>query len=69
LFHQSSFEYTSVNNRLLILNKIKTDFDFKFDDFRHNFFSELSVNEAIMYNDLIFINKILPFWDIEHINC
>lgn len=69
LFDELSSEYTSGNNRLLVLNKIKSNFDFKFDDFRHNFFSELSENEVIKYGGLVFLNKILPYWDIEHLNC
>jgi hypothetical protein len=69
LFNNLALEYSNLNNnRLVTVSKIKHEFDLKFDVFRHNFFSNLSADKAIKYSSLMLICKIIPFWDIEHIN-
>jgi len=69
LFNNISEKYTIANDRLLVLNTIKNDYDFKFNIFRHDFFSNLTKDEVINYGNLAFIAKIVPYWDIEHLNC
>ncbi len=69
LFNDICANYIASNNRLLVVNEIKNDYDFKFNVFRHDFFSTLSESEVAIYGDLIFLNKIIPYWEIEHLNC
>lgn len=69
LFNDISIQYESENNRLLVVNKIKNDYDFKFNKFRHEFFSNLSIEEVPIYGNLCFVSKLVPFWDIEHLGC
>ncbi len=52
-------------DKLAVLQKIKKDFDFKFDAFRHLFFKNLESVETIKYSNLKFIGIILPYWEIE----
>lgn len=53
------------SDKLKVLEKIKNDFDFKFDCFRNLFFSNLSDEETIQFSELYFINKIIPYWIFE----
>lgn len=69
LFNNIGANYIASNNRLLVVNEIKNDYDFKFNVFRHGFFSTLTESEVAIYGDLIFLNKIIPYWEVEHLNC
>ena len=66
LFNNKSERYCIENKRLITANDIKNDYDFKFDAFRHNFFSNLTVTEVEQFGNLIFISKLIPFWDLEN---
>jgi hypothetical protein len=59
--------YKTKINRLLTLDKIKHQFDFMFDSYRYNFFSGLDESNSIMLSQVMFISKIIPFWEIEHL--
>lgn len=66
LYNLKSARYSKETNRLKIANDIKTDYDFKFNDFRHDFFSKLEPEEVGTFGRLIFISKLIPFWELEY---
>jgi len=53
------------NDKMLVLEEIKNDFDFKFDNFRYRFFSSLTEKEVLKYKRLKFISIVKPYWEIE----
>lgn len=52
-------------SKMVVIEKIKIDFDFKFDKFRNNFFSSLCQDEAEKYIKLKFIGIVKPYWITE----
>lgn len=53
-------------NRLLVLNDIKNEIEFVFDNFRGEFFSGLTTqNDINRSNSIAFICTIIPFWELE----
>ncbi|REE24713.1 calcineurin-like phosphoesterase family protein [Winogradskyella pacifica] len=52
-------------SKMVVIEKIKIDFDFKFDNFRNNFFSSLCQDEAEKYIKLKFIGIVKPYWVTE----
>lgn len=67
LFHDDHINYHDKEDldRLSILENIKNDFDFKFDKFRYNFFTDLTEDEAELYQNLKFVSIIKPYWELE----
>lgn len=51
--------------RLDVLQHIKNGFDYRFDKFRYDFFSGLTAQEALEYQDLKFTSMIIPYWELE----
>ncbi len=66
LFNDKSIDYSKQRNRIITAGNIKKDYDFKFNNFRHDFFSKLSDIEVPIFGNLIFISKVIPFWDLEN---
>lgn len=52
-------------DRLVILEAIKNDYDFRFDRLRYDFFKSLSDDEALSFKDLRFVSMIKPYWEFE----
>lgn len=68
--HECYEDYCKVNiDKMKVLDIIKNDFDFKFDKFRHLFFSSLDEKEVVKFNNLKFMNIIKPYWEIEACLC
>lgn len=66
LNHKYFNDYLNPNNqKLVVLDRIKRDFDFKFDKFRDNFFSSLNAQEVVAYEKIKFKSTLKPYWQIE----
>jgi len=57
--------YQKGNDRLQVLNKIKTKMELKFNGFRHKFFSNPKAHETLDFKDLKFVLVVKPYWEIE----
>lgn len=64
---RSGIERYKPMDRLVVLEAIKNDFDFKFDQCRYDFFKSLSQAEALSLKDLKFVSVIKPYWEFESI--
>lgn len=51
--------------KLKVLEQIKNDFDFRFDQYRYKVFKNLDKADAEKYQDLKFVSIIKPYWELE----
>lgn len=51
--------------KLKVLERIKNDFDFRFDHYRYKVFKNLDKADAEKYQDLKFVSIIKPYWELE----
>lgn len=65
LYSLAGIERHKSMDRLVVLDAIKNDFDFRFDQLRYEFFKGLSETEALMLRDLKFVSVIKPYWEFE----
>lgn len=65
LFNNLHEKYFTNEDKLLTLEKIKIDYDFKFNKFRHLLFSKLSQDEALKFSQLKLTCQVKPYWELE----
>ena len=57
--------YKVGNDRLVVLNKIKTSMELRFNRFRHKFFSNPKPSEMLDFSDIKFVLIVKPYWEVE----
>lgn len=67
LYYEEKEEYSSGRDKLLVLQDIKLKIDFQFNKFRHDFFSNLTLENAAKFENLKIASIIVPYWEYESI--